>query len=30
LDIDSPITNRFDEIDEVYLEKFGETLQKYL
>lgn len=26
LDIDSPITNRFDEIDELYLKKFAEKL----
>ena len=30
LDIDSPITNRFDAIDEEMLEKFTHTLVKYL
>ncbi|RDW16366.1 histidine kinase [Oceanobacillus arenosus] len=30
LDIDSPNINRFDEVDEVYLEKFVRTLEKYL
>ncbi|PKR84319.1 GAF domain-containing protein [Heyndrickxia camelliae] len=30
LDIDSPITNRFDEIDESQLGKFVEVLAKYL
>lgn len=30
LDIDSPITNRFDAIDEELLEKFTHTLVKYL
>ncbi|EPZ37767.1 methionine-(R)-sulfoxide reductase [Anoxybacillus ayderensis] len=30
LDIDSPIKNRFDEIDEHYLERFVETLVPYL
>lgn len=30
LDIDSPIKNRFDEIDERYLERFVETLVRYL
>ena len=30
LDIDSPITNRFDEVDETYLNKFAEVLCKYL
>ncbi|AXI09717.1 histidine kinase [Oceanobacillus zhaokaii] len=30
LDIDSPITNRFDETDQLYLEKFVNTLEKYL
>ena len=30
LDIDSPITNRFDEIDELYLTKFAEMLCKYI
>ncbi len=30
LDIDSPIINRFDEIDEEMLEKFAHTLVKYL
>lgn len=29
LDIDSPILNRFDEIDEQYLEKFVDTLVQY-
>lgn len=30
LDIDSPIKDRFDETDEVYLEKYVEALQQYL
>ena len=30
LDIDSPITGRFDEIDRIYLEKFVRLLEKYL
>lgn len=30
LDIDSPIKNRFDEIDEQYLQRFVETLVRYL
>jgi L-methionine (R)-S-oxide reductase len=30
LDIDSPIFERFDEVDKVYLEKFVEKLNKYL
>ncbi|WP_017473414.1 GAF domain-containing protein [Amphibacillus jilinensis] len=30
LDIDSPIVDRFDELDQKYLEKFVEILQKYL
>lgn len=30
LDIDSPIKNRFDEIDEEYLEKFVQALVHYL
>lgn len=30
LDIDSPETNRFDETDKIYLEKFVRTLEKYL
>ncbi|WP_102347515.1 GAF domain-containing protein [Bacillus sp. Marseille-P3661] len=30
LDIDSPIKNRFDEIDEKYLEQFVNTLSEYL
>ncbi|KFZ43195.1 histidine kinase [Anoxybacillus flavithermus] len=30
LDIDSPIKNRFDEIDEQYLQRFVETLVHYL
>ncbi|WP_164668349.1 GAF domain-containing protein [Virgibacillus doumboii] len=30
LDIDSPITNRFDETDQIYLEKFAEILQNYI
>ncbi|WP_243291042.1 GAF domain-containing protein [Bacillus sp. FJAT-47783] len=30
LDIDSPIKDRFDEIDEHYLEKFVETLGQFL
>ncbi|MCM3398431.1 GAF domain-containing protein [Oceanobacillus profundus] len=30
LDIDSPIKNRFDEIDQTYLEKFVTTLEKHL
>ncbi|MGV3464779.1 MAG: GAF domain-containing protein [Heyndrickxia sp.] len=30
LDIDSPITNRFDDIDESQLKKFVEILVKYL
>ncbi|NWO13062.1 GAF domain-containing protein [Virgibacillus sp.] len=30
LDIDSPIHDRFDETDRIYLEKFVQTLQYYL
>lgn len=30
LDIDSPIFNRFDEIDRIYLEKFVEKLNQYI
>lgn len=30
LDIDSPNTNRFDETDQIYLEKFVQTLEKHL
>ncbi|MFD2639836.1 GAF domain-containing protein [Piscibacillus salipiscarius] len=30
LDIDSPIKNRFDEVDQKYLEAFVETLKKHL
>lgn len=30
LDIDSPILNRFDETDQVYLEKFVEELTKHI
>jgi len=30
LDIDSPIKNRFDEMDQYYLEKFIETLTQNL
>lgn len=30
LDIDSPNKNRFDEIDQKYLEQFVETLEKYI
>lgn len=30
LDIDSPILNRFDEVDKKYLEKFVEKLNKYI
>ncbi|GAA0456066.1 GAF domain-containing protein [Alkalibacillus silvisoli] len=30
LDIDAPIKNRFDEIDQKYLEKFVETLTKHI
>lgn len=30
LDIDSPILNRFDEIDQEFLEKFTSILEKYL
>ncbi|WP_068674721.1 GAF domain-containing protein [Oceanobacillus sp. Castelsardo] len=30
LDIDSPNTNRFDETDQIYLEKFVKVLEKYL
>ncbi|WP_306798729.1 GAF domain-containing protein [Oceanobacillus saliphilus] len=30
LDIDSPITDRFDETDQIYLEKFVNTLEKHL
>ena len=30
LDIDSPIKNRFDEVDEKYLNKFVEKLNKYI
>ncbi|MFJ7450856.1 GAF domain-containing protein [Bacillus thuringiensis] len=30
LDIDSPEKNRFDEVDQRYLEKFVETLLKYM
>jgi len=30
LDIDSPMKNRFDEVDEQYLERFVETLVHHL
>ncbi|KHF29196.1 MULTISPECIES: GAF domain-containing protein [Anoxybacillus] len=30
LDIDSPIKNRFDEVDEQYLQRFVETLIQYV
>lgn len=30
LDIDSPVTHRFDETDQLYLEKFVKTLTAYL
>lgn len=30
LDIDSPIKNRFDQLDQTYLEQFVTTLEKYL
>ena len=30
LDIDSPETNRFDDVDKKYLEKFVKTLEKFL
>lgn len=30
LDIDSPEKNRFDEVDQLYLEKFVKTLERYL
>lgn len=30
LDIDSPITNRFDEIDKTYIEKFAAIVQSFL
>lgn len=30
LDVDSPIKNRFDETDQLYLEKFAERLVTYL
>ncbi|MGP4041571.1 GAF domain-containing protein [Gracilibacillus sp. D59] len=30
LDIDSPSKNRFDEIDQKHLEKFVQTLEKYI
>ncbi|WP_273122842.1 GAF domain-containing protein [Metabacillus sp. HB246100] len=30
LDIDSPIKNRFDEVDQEYLEKFAETLIQFI
>jgi len=30
LDIDSPEKNRFDEVDQRYLEKFVETLLKHI
>ncbi|SET45446.1 GAF domain-containing protein [Oceanobacillus limi] len=30
LDIDSPIVDRFDETDQIYLEKFVDTLKSYL
>ncbi|APH04067.1 GAF domain-containing protein [Bacillus weihaiensis] len=30
LDIDSPIKNRFDEVDQDYLEKFAETLIQFI
>ncbi|MGP4071239.1 GAF domain-containing protein [Piscibacillus sp. B03] len=30
LDIDSPVKNRFDEVDQKYLEAFVETLKKHL
>jgi len=30
LDVDSPITNRFDEVDQEYLEKFVNIIEKHL
>src|SRR5699024_7399160 len=30
LDIDSPVTNRFDEVDQTYLEKFVNVLEDFL
>lgn len=30
LDIDSPLLNRFDDVDQKYLEKFVEKLNKYI
>ncbi|TRM12967.1 GAF domain-containing protein [Lentibacillus cibarius] len=30
LDIDSPSTNRFDETDQFYLDKFAESLKSYI
>lgn len=30
LDIDSPILNRFDEVDRLYIEKYVEKLNKYI
>ncbi|MFD1038154.1 GAF domain-containing protein [Virgibacillus byunsanensis] len=30
LDIDSPIKNRFDETDQVYMERFAKILEEYL
>lgn len=30
LDIDSPVTNRFDEVDQTYLEKFVHVLESFL
>jgi GAF domain-containing protein len=30
LDIDSPSTNRFDEIDKKYIEKFAEVIQSHV
>jgi len=30
LDVDSPVTNRFDELDETHLQKFTAALEKFL
>lgn len=30
LDVDSPITNRFDEVDQEYLEKFANIIEEHL
>ncbi|WP_099158788.1 GAF domain-containing protein [Virgibacillus ndiopensis] len=30
LDIDSPMTNRFDETDQIYIEKFAKIVEKFL